>query len=114
VISVSSAAFGQTKTAHGPKAEIIALEKAGWEAWKNKNPSWYQANTIAEVVSINSDGVSDKAQMIRYLSGCDVKSFALDNFKFVALGSDAAMMTYTATQDEFALGRRFLRRFVRR
>ncbi|HUR99095.1 MAG TPA: DUF4440 domain-containing protein, partial [Pyrinomonadaceae bacterium] len=106
VISVSSAAFGQTKTAHGPKAEIIALEKAGWEAWKNKNPSWYQANTTAEVVSINSGGVSDKAQMIRDLLGCDVKSFALDNFKFVTLGSDAAMMTYTATQDGMCGGQK--------
>ncbi len=42
-IGVSSVAFGQTKMSKDSKveAQIIALEKAGWEAWKNKDTSWY-------------------------------------------------------------------------
>ena len=100
-VGVSSVAFGQTKMPVDTKAEaqIIALERAAWEAWKNKNPSWYQANTTEEVIAINSGGISNKAQLIKDLPACEIKSFALDNFKFVMLDSDAIVMTYTAEQD---------------
>jgi len=100
-VVLSPAAFGQARLTSDPKAEaeIIALEKKGWEAWKNKSPEWYRANTTDEVIAINSGGVSGKAQMIKDLSTCDVKSFALDDFKFAMLDKDAALLTYTATQD---------------
>jgi len=100
-IGLSSVTFGQTKLSKDPKveAEIIALEKGGWEAWKNKSPAWYQANTTDEVVAINIGGVANKAQMINDLTVCEVKSFALDNFNLVMLSSDVIMMTYTAEQD---------------
>ena len=88
------------------KADIIALEQAGWEAWKNKNPAWFQANTTSEVVAISSSGVSNRAQMIKDLSACEVKSFALDNFTFVILEQDAATMTYTAKQDGICSGQK--------
>ena len=32
---------GETKL----KAKIIALEKAGWDAWKNKDTAWFRKNT---------------------------------------------------------------------
>ena len=42
-IAASSIAFGQTKmskdTGNSVETQIIALEKQGWEAWKNKNSS---------------------------------------------------------------------------
>ncbi len=62
-IGVSSVAFGQTKMAKDSKveAQIIALEKAGWEAWKNKNAAWFQTNMTEELVQVNSDGVFDKS-----------------------------------------------------
>ncbi len=100
-LGASMGAYAQTKTSIDSKveAQIIALERAGWEAWKNKNPAWYQANTTEGVILISADGVSNKAQMIKDLSACEVKSFALDDFKFVMLNKEAALMTYTATQD---------------
>jgi hypothetical protein len=44
VIGVSSIAFGQTKTSKDKtvEAQIIALEKAGWEAWKNKDAKCFK------------------------------------------------------------------------
>ena len=107
-IGLPFVAFAQTKMSNNPKveAQIIALEKAGWEAWKNRAPAWYQANTTDEVISINSGGVSNKAQMIKDLAACEVKSFALDNFKFVMLDKDAIVMTYTARQDGVCSGQK--------
>ena len=44
--------------------------------------------------------------MIKDLAACEVKSFALDNFKFVMLDQDAIVMTYTARQDGVCSGQK--------
>ena len=100
-IGVSSVAYGQTKMMTDPKveAQIIALEKAGWEAWKNKDTSWLQKYITEEYVLISSTGVTDKAQYLKDTLACNIKSVSLDNFKVVMLDKDAAVMTYTAMQD---------------
>ena len=107
-VGISSVAFGQTKMSKDSKveAQIIALEKAGWEAWKNKDAKWFQNNSIDEVMWINSESVTDKPQFIKDLSTCDVKSYSLDNFKFVMLDKDAVLMTYTAMQDGVCNGKK--------
>ena len=107
VVGVSSVAFGQTKMSKDAKteAQIIALEKAGWEAWKNKDAAWYRANTIDEAIWITGDGLFEKAPFIKDLTQCDVKSFSLDNFKVVMLSKDAAAMTYTVKQDGICYGK---------
>ncbi len=101
-IGVSSVAYGQTKMSKDSKveAQIIALEKAGWEAWKNKNAAWFQTNMTEELVQVNSDGLFDKSQVVKATAtDCDVKSYSLDNFKFVMLSKDVALLNYTAMQD---------------
>jgi hypothetical protein len=86
--------------------QIIALERAGWEAWKNKDSSWTRDNVTEEFLLVNSEGVSDKAQVIKSTgTECEVKSFSLDNFKFVNLDKNSVLMTYTATQDGVCLGK---------
>ncbi|MEP6703736.1 MAG: nuclear transport factor 2 family protein, partial [Acidobacteriota bacterium] len=76
------------------------------EAWKNKNAAWFQNNLTEEFMSINSEGISSKAQVVKSTpTDCDVKSFSLDNFKFVLLDKDAALLTYTAKQDALCGGK---------
>jgi hypothetical protein len=107
-IGVSTVAFGQKTMSKDAKveAQIIALEKAGWEAWKNKNAAWFQTNLTDDALLVNSQGVSDKAQVVKTTpTSCAVKSYSLDNFKFVTLNKDAALMTYTATQDAVCDGK---------
>ena len=88
------------------ETEIIALEKAGWEAWKNKDAAFFSANSIDEVMWINSEGVSDRAQFTKDLSSCEIKSFSLANFKLVMLDKDAVVLTFTATQDGVCNGQK--------
>ncbi len=56
-IAASSAAFGQTKMSkdknNSVETQIIALEKQGWEAWKNKNSSWFQIYLAEDALSVN-------------------------------------------------------------
>jgi len=82
------------------KEQIITLEKAGWDAWKNKNASWFQNNTTEDCLWISSEGISDKSQMIKSTqTDCNVTSVSLDNFKFLMLNENAVLLTYVATQD---------------
>lgn len=81
------------------ESEIITLEKAAWNAWKNKDSSWFQKNLTDDALSVNSFGVSDKAQIIKGYAECDVKSFSLDDFIFRMLDKNSALITFTATQD---------------
>ena len=94
--------FGQTNMLDEKNIEsqIISLEKAGWEAWKNNNAEWFQSNTTEEFLSINSEGVSDKEQVVNSTpTACDVKNVSIDNFKFVMLSENTVVLTYIAIQD---------------
>ncbi len=108
-VAASSVAFGQAKMSKGSKveAQIIANERAGWEAWKNKDTAWFQTNLTEDLVQVNSDGVYSKAQIVKNTATeCDVKSFSLDNFKFVMLSKDVALLNYTAMQDAVCNGKK--------
>ena len=107
-IGVSSVAFGQTKMSKDSKveAQIIALEKAAWEAWKNKDAKWYQTNLTEDFLLVNSEGVNNKSEVVKSTaSDCEVKSYSLDNFKFVMLNKDAALITYTGMQNAVCGGK---------
>ena len=107
-VGLSAVAFAQSSTSKNSSLEtqMIALERAGWEAWKKKDSSWIRDNVTEEFLLVNSESVSDKAQVIRSTSSdCEVKSFSLDNFKFVNLDKHSVVMTYTATQDGVCLGK---------
>ena len=101
-LTIAANTFGQTKVSKEEKVkeQIIALDKSGWEAWKNNNAEWFHNNTTEEFLSINSEGVSNKAQVVKSVSAdCNVKSISLDNFKFVMLNENTLLLTYIATQD---------------
>ena len=99
---INTAGFAQTTILKNAKleAKIIALEKSGWNAWKNKDAGWFKANTTEEFLSINSDGISNKAQVVKSTSiDCNINSVSLDNFKFVILNEHVVLLTYIAIQD---------------
>ena len=115
--AVSSFASGQMKMGKpankSVEAQITALETQGWEAWKNKNAAWFQTNLTEEFLLVNSEGVSNKAQIVKSTpTDCEVKSFSLDNFKFVLLDKDAAFLTYMRSRTRCATGKRFRQMFA--
>jgi Domain of unknown function (DUF4440) len=108
-IAATSVGFGQKKMSNDDKvkAQIIALEKSGWEAWKNKNASWFEDNVSENFLGINSDGINNKEQTVKSTpTDCEIKSYSLDNFRFVMLSKDVALLNYTATQDGVCAGKK--------
>ncbi len=109
-IGVSSVAFGQTKMSknadNSVQAQVVALEKQSWEEWKNKNSAWFQTYLTEDFLNVHNDGVTDKAQTVKSIAtDCDVKSYSLDNFKFVMLDKNVALLNYTAMQDAVCSGK---------
>ena len=82
------------------KAHIIELDIAAWNNWKNKDVAAFRAGTIDEFVSINSDGITTKEEMITTaFVDCNLKSFSLNDIGFIKLNKKTVQLTYTATQD---------------
>ena len=108
-LTFGTTAFGQTKTSKNASLEkqIIALDISGWEAWKTNNVKWFQTNTAPEFMAINGGVISTRADVIKYTpTGCEVKSYALDDFKFVVLSENTVLLTYTALQDAICDGKK--------
>lgn len=94
--------FSQTKASNFEKLkeQIIALEKSGWQAWKNNNAAWFKINTTDNFLSVSSGGISNKAQVVKSAAtDCDVKTVSIDDFTFVVLNKETVVLTYIATQD---------------
>ena len=109
-IAASPIAFGQTKMSkdkgNSVETQIIALEKQGWEAWKNKNISWFQTNLTEDALFVSSDGVANRSQIVKFMgSECDLKSYSMDNFKFLMLDKNSALITFTGMQDGVCSGK---------
>lgn len=80
--------------------KITKLDKAGWEAWKNKNGEWFEINTTKNFVSISADGVSSKEQVINStVYDCNVKSYVLSKMEFALLSEESVLLTYTVDQE---------------
>ena len=100
-ITATTVAFSQTNEPKNTEvtAQIIALEKQNWEAFKNKDAAWVQSNATEEFLNITSWGVATKSEYIKSLADCVIKSFELNDFKFVMLDKNAVLLTYTSTLD---------------
>ena len=107
-IAASSIALGQSKMSKDSKveAQVVALEKQSWQEWKNKNSVWFQTYLTEDFLSVHNNGVENKAQTVKSIAAdCEVKSFSLDNLKFVMLDKNAALLNYTAMQDAVCSGK---------
>lgn len=100
--SITSSIYCQTKAQDNPKvtAQIIAMEKAGWQAWKERNVTWFRHNTTATYMQVFGEGIRSKAEVLKYTADeCTVTNYALKNFKCVMLSESVAVLTYVASQN---------------
>lgn len=106
ILSIAFAAltssFGQSMNSKNAKveAQIIALEKGAWQAWKNNDASWVRMNSAEEFLSANAEGVSNKAEVLASIpKDCKVKSFSISDFTFAMPAKNTALLTYIALED---------------
>lgn len=85
------------------KAQVLkklsANETALWNAWKNKDIKPFNMWLASDTVMIGDNGVTGKKDIEGGISGCDVKSFTLSDWKLSMVDADAALITYKGTPD---------------
>ena len=86
--------------------QLSASENKLWEAWKNKDPKPFKATLAANSVMIGENGVADKDTVVEGIVGmpCEVKSFALSDWKINLIDSDAAVVTYKGVAEGTCAG----------
>lgn len=89
-------------TAAAPSKEtLMTLEKAGWEAWKNRDSKWTEENYSDKGFGFGKEGRLDRAGMVKAMAAakCDIKSYSLSDDNLRMLGPDVAVLTFKGTQD---------------
>jgi ketosteroid isomerase-like protein len=82
----------------GLQATLEKLERAGWEAFKNKDKKAYQALVNDDYTAGFEDGQGehDLKGALDSMGQVTVNSYTLSDFKLRSMSPDAAMLTYNA------------------
>jgi hypothetical protein len=79
------------------EAEIIAKEKATWDAVKTKNWDAFGNMMASDFIEVLDGGVQDKAAALSGIRDFDVSEITYADWKMIPIDKDAAILTYTAT-----------------
>lgn len=110
----TAAVNSNANTAAKPPAQpatmdaIAALEKSGWDAWKNKDQKAFEPLLSDRFIDFGKAGRQDKAAAIKAVFDpkCDVKDFSWSDQKLTNLGPDVAVLTFKNTQDATCDGKK--------
>jgi uncharacterized protein (TIGR02246 family) len=94
-------ALGQMKRNDSVEAQIVALEKSAFEAWKNKDRKFFEDHMSEAGQYLDLNGVGGKEQYIKAIidNNCTVTRYSLDNTKVSMLSKDVALLTYRYAHD---------------
>jgi uncharacterized protein (TIGR02246 family) len=85
------------------KDELLAMEKASWQAWGDHDAKAFSATMTEDAVSIYAEGYAvigrDKLSAAVGSSTCKLNSFDFSDTKLRQPSADTAILTYTAKQD---------------
>lgn len=83
------------------KDALMTLEKAGWEAWKNRDAKWTVENASDKFVALGTTGRMDKAASVKSYTEqkCEIKSYTLSDDQMKTIGPDVAVLTFKGAQD---------------
>ena len=83
------------------KVALMGAENQAWESWKAKNGTYFEEYLMDNVIAMGSKGRAGKSDVIKRISDptCKVLNFSLIEDQMTTLGTDAALLTYKATQE---------------
>jgi len=82
------------------KETLMTMEKAAWEAWKNRDAKWMTENASDKYVGFSAGTRVDKAASIKsYEQKCEIKNYTLSEDHLQMVGPDVAVLTFRGAQD---------------
>lgn len=99
--AASNANAAKPAAATPSKDAIMALEKSGWEAWKNRDSKPAEELLSDKYVGFGATGRMDKAASAKSMStpNCKINSYSWSDEQMRMIGSDVAVLTFKADQD---------------
>ncbi|HWP53426.1 MAG TPA: nuclear transport factor 2 family protein [Pyrinomonadaceae bacterium] len=79
------------------ESDIIAKEKASWDAIKTKDWDGFGKMLASDYIEILDDGVHDKASALTEIKNFDLSDVTFADWKMLPIDKDAVIITYTAT-----------------
>lgn len=79
------------------ESDIIAKEKATWDAVKKKDWDGFGAMLAPEYIEVLDSGVHDKAASLTGVKDFDLSEVTYADWKMIPVDKDAALITYSVT-----------------
>ena len=92
LLATSAASF-----AAPDKNEIMAKEKAAWQAFKDKKPDDFKKVVDHDMVGVYAEGISGMAKELEDMQKWDMKSFKISDFKAHSDEKDVMVTNYKVT-----------------
>ncbi|WP_138431361.1 nuclear transport factor 2 family protein [Fodinibius saliphilus] len=93
LLFIVSVSYGQMKEV---KEAIKAKEKAIYEAIKNGDIEVFKKSTADDMMSVYNSGYTSRMDEIERLSGMQMDSYKLSDFKFMHPADNVVVVIYTA------------------
>jgi hypothetical protein len=99
--NVANANTAKPMAAAPTKEALMTMEKASWEAWKNRDAKWTEVNASDKYVGLGTTGRMDKAASIKSYTTqkCEIKSYSFSDDQMQMIGPDVAVLTFKVQQD---------------
>jgi hypothetical protein len=87
----------ETKSMGPPsEADIIAKEKAAWDAFRRKDADAFKKMLAPDYTEIFWDGVHDSSHALAGMNDAQISDFTFADWKMTTIDKDAVLLTYTA------------------
>lgn len=88
----------EVKSTAGPsESDIIAKEKAAWDAYKRKDADAFKKGVTAEYLEIHDNGVKDTAAILVDMKDTEISDVTFADWKMTKVDKDLVLITYSAT-----------------
>jgi hypothetical protein len=79
------------------KNEIMAKEKAAWQAFKDKNADDFKKVVDGDMIGVYADGIADMAKELADMQKWDMKSFKISDYNAISDEPDVMVTSYKVT-----------------
>lgn len=88
----------ETKASAPPsEADIIAKEKASWDAFKRKDADAFKKTLTTDYTGVGWDGTHDVASSVAMMNDIVLSDVTFADWKMTTIDKDAVLLTYSAT-----------------
>jgi hypothetical protein len=86
----------ETKTMAPPsEADMIAKEKAGWDAFRRKDADAFKKMLAPEYIEVIDSGTKDTDATVATMKDVDISDVTFADWKMTNIDKDAVLLTYT-------------------